>query len=863
MQVKPVSPPNGSELLVLNKDGRTLYVTRPQVAAILASTGVRSRPFPNLLTERTGQERYRAIQGGVLVEFTLADFTAYLAGTATPDPVPFGRDLDVYSGTERFVGRQGTGVFASDIMQTLYVRGNGGSLAGLGGNFPGSGTIPPVTPTPTPTPTPTLTISGTQSTATVGDTTAFTPTITGGTAPYTLSLASGTMAPGRGISGLSVTGTFTTAGTYSYTLRVTDSVGATATLAVGPLVVSAAGAALRAMSLAGNTYSADRSPTGTTVGAVMGLEQDATIELVDTLGGAFAIANNEIVIGATPAVTRQSRALQVRKTVGGVTRTDTLTVDGPIPVIAADTFAGTAGTFLEARTTTTGAKQWTSSVAGLFAVDGAGVLKPTAQTNNAFATFDTGSTNHTVQAKVASWFASTAVTSIAEVVACYADTNNYWIARLDARYNRVTLLQKQGGSEFSVAFYLFTATSGQLVDIGLRAEGKDIALMVNGKEVLWYPRGTPVANSTGVGVRVQSVGAATDYATWREFAVSTPCGIKINWPEFNITTPATPDVPTGPEGSYDYGDANNPTIFQHPTTGKWIMSYSGYRTRGTGGDEIQNLCIARADSPDGPWTKDANNPVMLADPVEDGKWAFNGGLVFSTVSNLWVLTYGTSAGSEVAYATSPDLVTWTRRGKLFAKGTASTWFQSAAFDSSLRVLDDGRIECVTAAKENGGGFNFGRAFSSDGGLTWTILNPAQFSSDQRLLANFGNGSMFHSIIGEPCYVSPPSEPQQILCTFDAQGLGLTTSPTGGRRIHASVSFDGGKTWRYRLQIRSILAGSWLNGMTIDSHVYNRPDGLLGMYMGATTVATTAPLGGGIHIGGSKTATVFTSVGVPS
>lgn len=157
MQVKPVSPPNGSELLVLNKDGRTLYVTRPQVAAILASTGVRSKPMRSVLTERTGQERYRAIQGGVLVEFSLADFTAYLAGTATPDPVPFGRGLDVYSGTERFVGRQGTGLIASDIMQTMYVRGLGGSLAGLGGDIPDN-PLPTPTPSPTPTPTPTPTL---------------------------------------------------------------------------------------------------------------------------------------------------------------------------------------------------------------------------------------------------------------------------------------------------------------------------------------------------------------------------------------------------------------------------------------------------------------------------------------------------------------------------------------------------------------------------------------------------------------------------------------------------------------------------------------------------------------------------------
>jgi hypothetical protein len=559
--------------------------------------------------------------------------------------------------------------------------------------------------------------------------------------------------------------------------------------------------------------------------------------------------------------------LQVRKTVGGVTRTDTLTVDGPIPVIAADTFAGTAGTALEARTTTTGAKQWTSSVAGMFAIDGAGVLRPTAQASNAFATFDTGSTDHMVQAKVSTHFASTSISNIAEVVGCFADTSNYWTVRLDARNSRLVLLQKQGGSEFSVAFYLLTTTSGQLVDIGLRALGKDIAIMLNGKEVLWYPRGTPVANSTGVGVRVQSVGAATDFATWRDFAVSTPCGIRIAWPEFTITNPSTADIDTGPEGSYDYGDVNNPAMspVRDPVTGKWVMSYSGYPTRGSGGDEIQHLCLARADNVDGPWTKDPNNPVMLADPTIDGKWAFNGGFVFSPVSNLWVVTYGTSAGSEVAWATSPDLSpgSFTRRGTLFAKGTAGTWFLGKAFDSSLRILEDARIECVTSATESGGGFNFGRAFSSDGGLTWTIPSPAQFASDQRLLPRFGDGSLFHSIIGEPCYVSPPSEPQQILCTFDAQLLGLTTSAFGARRIHASVSFDGGKTWRYRLVAQNVQAGSWLSGMTIDSHVYVRPDGLLGMYMGATTVATTAPLGGGIHIGGSKTSTPFTSVGVSS
>ncbi|KQM37605.1 putative Ig domain-containing protein [Sphingomonas sp. Leaf10] len=95
--------------------------------------------------------------------------------------------------------------------------------------------------TGTPTPSPTLTISGTPAAAMVGGSDAFTPTISGGTAPYTLSLASGTLPPGRAVNGSArtVTGTYTTAGTYSYVLRATDSAGAVANLTVN-LVVQAA-----------------------------------------------------------------------------------------------------------------------------------------------------------------------------------------------------------------------------------------------------------------------------------------------------------------------------------------------------------------------------------------------------------------------------------------------------------------------------------------------------------------------------------------------------------------------------------------------------------------------------------------------
>lgn len=67
---------------------------------------------------------------------------------------------------------------------------------------------------------------------TVGSGPIFTPTITGGTPPYFMTVAGGALAPGRSILGLNIVGNYTTAGDFSYVLRVTDSAGAAALLSV-------------------------------------------------------------------------------------------------------------------------------------------------------------------------------------------------------------------------------------------------------------------------------------------------------------------------------------------------------------------------------------------------------------------------------------------------------------------------------------------------------------------------------------------------------------------------------------------------------------------------------------------------------
>lgn len=140
-------PITGGELIRAVQDGQTVYLTRPQVASLLAFTALTSPRASSFLTERTGDENFRAVQGTARIEMNAADMLTYLAGTATPQEVPRDRQPAAFTGREKLVVRQGAMQVPIDLSQVLYVRGLGGSLGGVTG--PGGGT-----PTPTPTPGP-------------------------------------------------------------------------------------------------------------------------------------------------------------------------------------------------------------------------------------------------------------------------------------------------------------------------------------------------------------------------------------------------------------------------------------------------------------------------------------------------------------------------------------------------------------------------------------------------------------------------------------------------------------------------------------------------------------------------------------
>lgn len=86
-----------------------------------------------------------------------------------------------------------------------------------------------------------LAVSGAPQNATVGAAYPFTPLVSGGIKPYTLTKLSGTLPPGRLVNGLSITGAYTSSGAYNYVLRITDSANATVDLAVNEIIVSAGG----------------------------------------------------------------------------------------------------------------------------------------------------------------------------------------------------------------------------------------------------------------------------------------------------------------------------------------------------------------------------------------------------------------------------------------------------------------------------------------------------------------------------------------------------------------------------------------------------------------------------------------------
>lgn len=142
-----------------------------------------------------------------------------------------------------------------------------------------------------------LAISGANGTAAVGDTASFTPTISGGTAPFTVT-ATG-LPPGRAIQTASTgltTGAYTTVGSFSATYTVTDSGSPQQTASfTRSVTVTAAPVTLAPLSVNNATATVGIPYTGTISGKTAG----STLSL--TGSGSAGLSISGVTISGTPA----------------------------------------------------------------------------------------------------------------------------------------------------------------------------------------------------------------------------------------------------------------------------------------------------------------------------------------------------------------------------------------------------------------------------------------------------------------------------------------------------------------------------------------------------------------------------------
>jgi len=168
-------------------------------------------------------------------------------------------------------------------------------------------------------------ISGANGTAAVGDTASFTPIISGGTAPYTVTVTG--LPPGRSVTNSATgltTGAYTTSGTYSATYTVTDSKGATASF-TRVVTVTAAAITLQTLSLSPSNATIGTAYSGTITGKTSG----STITLGNTGAAGLSVSGSSVT--GTPTT---AGAVDLVETLSGATN-NPRTTTGLLNVVAA------------------------------------------------------------------------------------------------------------------------------------------------------------------------------------------------------------------------------------------------------------------------------------------------------------------------------------------------------------------------------------------------------------------------------------------------------------------------------------------------------------------------------------------------
>jgi hypothetical protein len=446
----------------------------------------------------------------------------------------------------------------------------------------------------------------------------------------------------------------------------------------------------------------------------------------------------------------------------------------------------------------------------------------------------------------------------------FQDINNKWSVQVDPRTNRLTLLNFNGASEIDVLWQQdATVTSNAFIPVRVDCQGPNITLWVNNARIATYISSflqTTTKCGIGVGANISAGGTCT----FGPFVVQTQKGINYNWPVFTKTT--NPVITKGVAGTWEETDVANPQVFFDTGNNRYVMAYTGYSSSAGAGltasisaadSMVEHLGLAYSTTINGPWTKEATNPVMTSNPT-DGIYAFNGGIV--KLGSTYYQVYGSDSGTSVRIATSPDLLTWTRKGVICSSTvpTSAAWRNTAVFDAFIRIPQGATTLEMWVCGTDGTDKKFGRfTCANPVGAPTVWVEDLAIGPVQPPKSCFLNGSA-----GEPSvYVPNGQEGKQYLLSFDYVPQVSSGNPPIGRYIGQGISLDGGLTWVWRVAASNPGTNSWESKQDFDSFVFEAPDGTLRLFhSGADTYGPSLDLN--IQIGHQSAPWGFSSLTDP-
>ncbi len=292
---------------------------------------------------------------------------------------------------------------------------------------------------------------------------------------------------------------------------------------------------------------------------------------------------------------------------------------------------------------------------------------------------------------------------------------------------------------------------------------------------------------------------------YSDFALPPPSGPErpVNW---TWEDSGAPVIPRGPEGAFDSVDALNPSIVA--VNNQLWNFYSGW--------DGHTWRTGLATSADGgqSWTRHPS-ALLAPDPAagEGNYISANGATVHQ--DGLFLHWYQAGNPPQIALATSPDGLTWTKHGTVLPRGPRGAWDELGVADPYV-IAAGGQLYLFHLGQDRARRQRLGVAVSADSGRSWTKLrsNP---------ILEIGAPGRFDSLgLGEPAVWTSHGRWWMLYTGRDR---------VERRKIGLAVSTDG-IHWQ-RTSESPLISGQapWNSQVVCDPEILPQPDGSLRVWYG--------------------------------